>query len=93
MDEASNTNSEENDESSTDKKTKVSNVWISRQLVNHWFLNTVSSIFVRLACPFISIHIHDTELYLYVHILICILANDIAVRIHKESNVDVQATR
>ena len=50
MDEASNTNSEENNESSSDKKTMVSKVWISRQLVNHWFLNTVSLIFVGFEC-------------------------------------------
>ena len=49
MDEASNTNSEENNESSSDG-TMVSKVWISRQLVNHWFLNTVSLIFVRFTC-------------------------------------------
>ena len=49
MDEASNTNSEENNESSSDG-TMVSKVWISRQLVNHWFLNTVSLIFVRFQC-------------------------------------------
>ena len=49
MGEASNTNSEENNESSSDKKAVVSNVWISRQLVNHWFLNTVSLVFVTFA--------------------------------------------
>ena len=80
MDEASNTNSEENNESSSDG-TMVSKVWISRQLVNHWFLNTVSLIFVRFTCLLfiICIDYYDIDLYLCEYIPICILAIDVPV--------------
>ena len=78
MDEASNTNSEENNESSSDKKTMVSKVWISRQLVNHWFLNTVSLIFVRFECLLLITCIM-TLTCIYVNIPICILAIDVPV--------------
>ena len=77
MEEESNTHSEENDESSSDKKSMVSKVWISRQLVNHWFLNTVSLIFVRFECR-LFIH-YDVDLYLCEYIPICILAIDVPV--------------
>ena len=79
MGEASNTNSEENDGSSSNEKTKVSKVWISRQLVNHWFLNTVSLIFVRFECLLFITCNNDIDLYLCEYIPICILAIDVPV--------------
>ena len=73
MGEASNINSEENNESSLDKKTMVSKVWISRQLVNHWFLNTVSLVFVTFAfllfmicINFMTLSCIYVNIYLYV---------------------------